>query len=365
VVVENLTFDSIYKPNGNSAGEIIATGIYPAGRNITIRNNTFLNIGTAVDAFQGPSGLLVQDNNAPNLLGLRDYFVWMDGNDEVILGNNVVNSTRQHVLRSSFTTTNRVLIAGNTLANPTNGGGDSADSAKTTINIRAGQYVYVTDNKLSDGTVAIGPDDALPENTVVPWFKFDGNTLNNAQLYIHSSVQHAMIDNNFSNLEYYQQFEIDLGDAGYPSRRMVDITFTHNTGIQQGTIGSMLQIDGDQYSGVITVTDNLFAAPNLQPGNQFATSVMIKANSANAIAWDDNNVWAAPSPAFNYWYVPQGVNFIAAGLDPSKFLTASSWNNLSNVGTDSFKSVRVSAGGNLQTSGIGQLIGAVLPAPLG
>jgi hypothetical protein len=199
---------------------------------------------------------------------------------------------------------------------------------------------------------------------VVPWFKFDGNTLNNAQLYIHSSVQHAMIDNNFSNLEYYQQFEIDLGDATYPSRRMADITFTHNTGTQQGTIGSMLQIDGDQYSGVITVTDNLFAAPNLQPGNQFATSVMIKANSAAAIAWDDNNVWAAPSPAFNYWYVPQGVNFIAAGLDPSKFLTATSWNNLNNVGTDSFKTISVSAGGTLQTSGIGQLVGAILPKAL-
>ena len=66
VVVENLTFDSIYKPNGNSAPEIIATGVYVAGRNITIRNNTFFNIGTAVDAFQGPSGLLVQDNSAPN-----------------------------------------------------------------------------------------------------------------------------------------------------------------------------------------------------------------------------------------------------------------------------------------------------------
>ena len=211
----------------------------------------------------------------------------------------------------------------------------------------------------------LGQDDALPENTTVPWFKFEGNTLSNAQLYVHSSVQHAMIDNNFSNLEYYQQFEIDLGDATYPSRRMVDVTFTHNTGTEQGTIGSMLQIDGDGYSGVLTVTNNLFAAPNLQPGNQFASSVMIKANSANAIAWDDNNVWAAPSPAFNYWYVPQGVNFIAAGLDPSKFLTSNSWNNLWNVGTDTFRTVSVNAGGSLQVSNNGQMVGAVLPAKLG
>jgi hypothetical protein len=288
----------------------------------------------------------------------------MNGNDEVILGNTAVNSTRQHIVRSSFTTTNRVLIAGNDFANPANVNGDSGDSQKTTVNIRAGSWVYVTNNTLRSATVAIGPDDALPANTAVPWFKFDGNTLVNSQLYVHSSVQHAMIDNNFSNLEYYQQFEIDLGDPVYPTRRMLDITFTHNTGIQKGAIGSMLQIDGDAYGGVINVTNNLFAAPNLQPGNQFATNIMIKANTANAIAWDDNNVWAPPSPAYNYWYVPQGVMFISPGLDPSRFLTASSWNNLYNVGTDSFRSVTVSTGGSLQVSNNGQMVGAVLPAKL-
>jgi hypothetical protein len=364
IVIENLTFDSVYTPVGNSAPEIIATGVYVAGRNITVRNNTFLNISTAVDAYQGPSGLLVQNNSAPNPQGLRDYFVWMNGNDQVILGNTVANSTRQHVVRSSFTTTNRVLIAGNDFANPSNVNGDSGDTQKTTVNIRAGSYVYVTNNTLRNATVAIGPDDALPENTVVPWFKFDGNTLLNSQLYVHSSTQHAMIDNNFSNLEYYQQFEIDTNDPSYPSRKMLDVTFTHNTGVQQGTIGSMLQIDGDATGGIITVTDNLFAAPNLQPGNQFATSIMVKANTDAAIAWSDGNVWAAPSPAFNYWYVPQGVIFIAAGLDPSRFLTASQWNGLSNVGTDTFRAVGVSLGGSLQVSNNGVMVGAVLPAKL-
>jgi hypothetical protein len=198
----------------------------------------------------------------------------------------------------------------------------------------------------------------------VPWLKFDGNTLQASQLYVHSSVQHGMISNNFSNLEYYQQFEIDPHDSTYPSRQMQDITFTHNTGAQQGTIGSMLQVDGDTPWHFLTVTDNVFAAPNLQPGNQFAASIMIKANTDNAIAWEDNNVWAPPSAAYAYWYVPQGVIFIAPGLDPSKFLTASQWNGLSNVGTDTFRSVSVNAGGSLQTSNNGQMIGAVLPAKL-
>jgi hypothetical protein len=363
VVIENLTFDSVYTPVNGTAPEISATGIYPQGRNITIRDNTFLNIETAVDAYQAPSGLLIQDNNAPLMLGLRGYFEWMNGTDQVLLGNTVVNSTREHIVRSSFTTTDRVLIAGNNFANPTNGGGDPNDAAKTTINIRAGSYVYITDNTLSNATIATGPDDAMPANTVVPWFKFDGNILHNSQFFMHGSVQHAMISNNFTDLQYYQEFELQPTDPMFPNRQMLDITLTHNTGTQQGAIGSFLQIDGDSPAGVITVTNNLFAAPNLQPGDNFATSVMIKANTANAVALFNDNVWAATTPMNNYYHVGS-VNYISPGLNPWAYLDANEWNNLPNVGTDAFRAVNVTLGGNLTTSVNGTWAGAVLPPPL-
>jgi hypothetical protein len=363
VVIENLTFDSVYKPVGNSAPEIDATGIYPQGRNITIRNNTFLNIDTAVDAYQAPNGLLVQDNSAPLMLGLRGYFEWMNGTDQVLLGNYVANSTREHIVRSSFTSTNRVLIAGNSFANPTNGGGDPGDSPKTTINMRAGSYLYVTDNTLWNATIATGPDDAMPANTILPWFKFDGNILHNSQFFMHGSVQHAMISNNFTDLEYYQQFELQPTEPAFPNRQMLDVTLTHNTGTQKGAIGSFLQIDGDIPWHVITVTNNLFAAPNLQPGDNFAASVSIRANTANAVAWFDNNVWAATTPMNNYYHVGS-VNIINPGLNPWAYVDANEWNNMSNVGTDAFRAVTVWLGGNLTTGVNGTWAGAVLPAPL-
>jgi hypothetical protein len=363
VVIQNLTFDSVYTPVNGSAPEMSATGIYPQGNNITIRNNTFLNIDTAVDAYQGPSGLLIQGNSAPLMQGIRGYFEWMDGTDQVLLGNTVVNSTREHIVRSSFTTTDRVLIAGNNFANPSYAAGDANDSPKTTINIRAGSYVYVTDNTLSNATISTGPDDAMPANTVVPWFKFDGNILHNSQFFMHGSVQHAMISNNFTDLEYYQEFELQPTDPVFPNRQMLDVTLTHNTGTQQGAIGSFLQIDGDSPAGAITVTNNLFAAPNLQPGDNFATSVMIKANTANAVAWFDNNVWAATTPMNDYYHVGS-VNFISPGADPWAYVDANQWNAMPNVGTDAFKSVSVKLGGNLTVGVNGTTAGAVLPAPL-
>jgi hypothetical protein len=363
VVIENLTFDSVYTPVDGSAPEISATGIYPQGSNISILNNTFLNIETAVDAYQAPSGLLVQGNSAPLMQGLRGYFVWMNGNDQVILGNTVVNSTREHIVRSSFTTTDRVLIAGNNFANPSDAAGDPNDSPKTTINIRAGSYVYITDNTLSDATISTGPDDAMPANTIVPWFKFDGNILHNSQFFMHGSVQHAMISNNFTDLQYYQEFELQPTDPVFPNRQMLDVTLTHNTGTQQGAIGSFLQIDGDSPAGVITVTNNLFAAPNLQPGDNFATSVMIKANTANAVALFNDNVWAATTPMNNYYHVGS-VNYISPGLDAFAFVDANEWNAMPNVGTDVFKSVNVTLGGNLTVAVNGTTAGAVLPPPL-
>jgi hypothetical protein len=60
--------------------------ILAGGRALTIRDNTFLNMGYAINANQNPTGLLVQDNRAPLETGLRDYLVWTQGTDIVIVG---------------------------------------------------------------------------------------------------------------------------------------------------------------------------------------------------------------------------------------------------------------------------------------
>ena len=359
VVIENLTFDSIYKPSGTWADDINATGVYAGGRNITVRNNTFLNIEDAVDSFQSPTGLLIQDNSAPLMTGLRGYLDWMSGTDQVIIGNTVVNSTRQHVVRSSSTSTNRILIAGNNFAKPSDGAG--GETPKTTINIRAGTYVDIADNTLTAGTLSIGPDSSLPVPTAVEWTKIDGNTIVNTQMLIHGSDHHMMISNNVIKDEIYPQIEINPIDPDYSARYMQDITVSHNTGILQGAIGTMVQVDGQAQWGTIKINNNLLAAPNMQPGNDFSSAVIIK-------AWDlsgevfSHNVWAAPWAGWTGY--AGGVNLISPYWDVRQYKTAQQWTSYSQVQDDQFRQVWVSDS-NLQTSIDGQTAGAAVLVKLG
>lgn len=360
VVVENLTFDSVYTATPTSAPEILATGVYAAGQNVTVRNDTFLNMEDAVDCYRGPAGVLVENNSAPLLTGLRAYFIWMNGTQGVVLGNTVVNSTREHVMRSSFATTSGWLIAGNNFAGNANPA-DTGEGAKTTINIRAGDHVYVADNTLTGDAISVGPDDALGASATVSWFKLDGNTINNAQTYLHGSVQHAMVSNNLMNIEYFPHMTLDTTDD--LGRQMMDVTVQNNTGIMQTSTGSFLQINGNSPAGVITVKNNLFAAPNLVPGQNLAVSVYIDAADASAVALFSHNVWAAATAFF--WQAPGAVNYIAPPgvYNNTNFLNAAQWNALPNVQQDQFAQVTVS-GSNLQSTLGGQVAGAVLPAPL-
>ena len=285
----------------------------------------------------------------------------MNGTEQVIVGNTVVNSTREHVMRSSFDTTSKILITDNNFANPSDAGGDSGDTAKTTINIRAGSYVDIENNQLSQSTVSIGPDDSLPENTVVSWIKLNGNTLTNSQIEIHSSVQHMMVSNNVTDYNYYPDIIIQTEDPEYASRVMSDITIDHNTGILANGIGFFLEVDGDKYKNIITVTNNLFAAPNFEPGSDSAASVYIVAATAGSIAYDNNNIWA-PATGVSH-LAPDAVNFIGTGNSMSSFLSASQWNALPNVGTDVFKSVAITDS-TLTTAGATTLTGAILPAAI-
>lgn len=362
VVIENLTFDS---PNAASiyyAPDIVATGIYANGTNLTIRNNTFLNMEDAIDCYQGPNGILVENNSAPLLTGLRGYFVWMNGTNGVVLGNSVINSTRQHVMRSNYTTSQDWLIAGNNFTSGDNTA-DVNEPIKTTIYLRLGQNFYLTGNTLNDDPADFGPTDDMPTTATVSWIKFDGNFVNNAQVILHGSVQHMMISNNLTNLAgIYPQYQIQPTDD--MGRQMSEVTMANNTGTLVGNLGYFVNIEGSAQPSVLTIKNNLFAAPNLAIGYDMASSVFMSGSNASSVYLFSHNVWAAPS-TFLAQVMPTAVNYIApAGvLNEAYFLTVASWDSLANVQDDQFRAVTVSAS-NLQTSIDGQMAGAVLPSPL-
>jgi hypothetical protein len=264
-------------------------------------------------------------------------------------------------MRSNFMSTSKILITDNNFSNPADAGGDSGDAAKTTINIRAGSYVDIENNQLSQSTLSIGPDDQIAEASVASWIKINGNTMTNSQIQLHSAVQHAMVSNNRTDYSFYPQIIIQTQDPVFSSRVMSDITIDHNTGVLAGARGYFLEIDGDRYKSIITITNNLFAAPQFEPGANNAANVYVLANTASSIAWSNNNTWA-PATGISHLNAA-AVNFIGTGPAMTNFLSAAQWNSLSNVGTDIFKATSVT-GSNLTTAGTGTFIGAILPAAL-
>lgn len=364
VLIENLTFDSPNAAPLTNAPEMVATAIYPNGTNITIRDNTFLNLEDAVDCYQGPNGLLVENNTAPLLTGLRGYFVWMNGTNGTVLGNTDVNSTRQHDMRSNYSSTQDWLIAGNNFASDDNPS-DPNEASKTTINLRQGSDIYIYDNTLSDAAVSFGPTEDMPTTAFVGWIVLDGNTINNTEVELHGSVQNARVSNNLTNLSgIYPQYGIlPTDDMG---RTMSNVTIEDNTGQVSGAVGFFIDIQGDSPAGVLTIENNLFSAPQLQVGNHMASSVFIGGNSAAAVALFSHNVWAV-STASVLNVATGAVNYVAPTgvLSDSDFLNAAQWDSLSNVQDDQFRQVSLSGIYNLQVAIDGQMAGAILPAPLG
>ncbi len=181
VTIEGLTFDSIYNKHHEIAG--MPDAIHSAGTNITAYQCTFLNIGYGLNTNMKPTGVLMQECDAPDPEGLRSYLAYCQGSDQVYIGNTVANSTREHCIRVDGT--DRVLIAYNNFTNMKNpNGNDPTDISKQTITVHWGSYAYVYGNVCNDGRVEIGPlgeaDGLKPTNIVdrLNWVRIEDNTFN-------------------------------------------------------------------------------------------------------------------------------------------------------------------------------------------
>ena len=140
VAIENLTFDSIYTTGYEGMPDAVGVG----GTDTSIRNCQFLNLSNAINANVGPRGVLAVDNTAPVAGNIRGYFAWVQGTDQVYLGNYAADSKFQHVLRA--TAYSRLLIAKNNFTNLVTNG-----VIKGTLTIHRGEYVYIDGNTLNDG----------------------------------------------------------------------------------------------------------------------------------------------------------------------------------------------------------------------
>ena len=94
VTVQNLTLQTKFTGADKTN---MPDAIKASGDNLVVRNNIFMDVGYAVNCNGKPDGVIVEKNISPTQTSLRSSFVWVAGNDHVILGNKVANSTREAV----------------------------------------------------------------------------------------------------------------------------------------------------------------------------------------------------------------------------------------------------------------------------
>jgi PKD repeat protein len=362
IVIENLTFDSPNVATVYNAPEMTATAIYPNGTNITVRNNTFLNLEDAMDCYQGPNGLLVENNSAPSITGLRGYFMWMNGSNGVVLGNTVVNSTRQHIMRSSFNSTQDWLIAGNNFTG-NNDPYDPNEIVKTTINIREGSDIDITDNILTGASVAFGPEVANGPGAYADWILLNGNEILNTQLQLAGGVHHFDARNNYFNLGgEYPAIQLVPTNIYFPTQTMADITLDHNTLVTNSNIAFFLEVYGPSPTGIISVKNNLFSDPNYEAGWNMAAPVYVVSPQLNSVFGAvANNIW----PTSGNPVLPNEEMYASTSLENlSGYITNSAWAGQWFVQNDQFRNVSASLSTGLATTVGSQTIGAVLPAAI-
>ncbi len=333
ITVRDITFDSPYTFEAGYKGKIEADAIYAGGKDITVSGCEFLNLTDAINSDRDVKGLLVENNIAPLTTGIRGYLVWGEGTDHVYLNNTVANSTREHAIRVNFT--NRILVAVNDFANrDRTATGDKEDIAKGAIELHTVSHGYVTGNTVRDGALRAGPRGAAEATTTkAEWIVFEGNTVLNVGMTIRPGTHHVMIRNNVINNEAGESIVIYKPDA--EGRVSSDITVDNNTAVNHASSGKFIMIQG-KVNG-ITLTDNLYVAPNLKPTDNAAAPVYVAMNDLSVFTRISGNVW--PSVTGGNW-AKGGINYVGDTWgSTSAYKTTVAWEDYDVVEGDQFTNV--------------------------
>jgi PKD repeat protein len=287
ITFDHLTFDSPYAVADTAeAPKIGVEAIVARGRNITVRNCTFLNVDNAVNANGSPVGLLVEDCKAPLKTGLRAYFVWTQGSDFVCIGNTAANSTREHIVRLSGV--DRALIVNNDFTNLDRRPEDKYDTSKGTIEMHNGSYAYIAHNTVTGGTIRVGPLGLHEDpSTATDWAVIDGNRVNGTYIVAYPGAHHVMIRNNIIHNDTQQDIQLLAPDG--EGRTNSDIHILNNTGIDNGTTGAFLKVWG--HVDGIEMINNLFVATHLKVGANGAAAVNIAQPNLSSFSAISHNIW--------------------------------------------------------------------------
>ncbi len=294
LVVQGLTFDTIYTHNGDTVSVPWAVG--PTGDNITIRGNTFLNVEDGVMMNSVPSDVLVQDNSVPDPAALNAYFAWVQGHDIAIVGNSVTNSTGESLIRIAGA--DRVLVADNNLANVAGYGPN--DGVKGSVAVQEGTYAYVYANNVTSGPIGMGPIGSLnaSPNNSFQYGVFDSNITHNIVIVFQPGAHDVMARNNVVYTDGTSGFlinaqQISTNSLGQQINWQVqNASFIHNTVIDSVAMGGFLTESNGSARNIV-MDNNLFVDPHYQTGAGQGL-VQVDNNDLSSFSEIKDNVWAVP-----------------------------------------------------------------------
>ena len=335
LTIRDIAFDTPHDNDGSGHG--LPAAISPGGENLTVYNVTFRDVGDAILGSAEPTGVLVLENEVPSDGDLRRYFTWMQGSDWTVLGNDVPNSTREHIVRLHGA--DRVNIGRNDFGNiDRRDRGDQYDTAKGVLNIQRGEYAYAWGNDI-EGVSGVGPlGDGDGLNHTWARFKhsvFEANNVRGGYIIEHGT-EDAHIRSNIIREDNGSPIKIEGYNSSY-NRTVKDVHIVNNTVINYGDKGQFARA----WSGTqdVSLANNLYVAPNLYAGFHSTSILQINANNLNGFDTIENNVWADPD------YLPwaDGILWLGTGSGNSGFIHQGEWLAQSRVHNDRFSDTSINS----------------------
>ncbi len=334
VTFENFTIDS--ENHADPGASWLPQAIVARGTNIDINNIQFLDVDYDINANSAPTGLMVTNCTSPLSNGLSAYFIWNQAIDSVILGNTVVNSIHEHIIRSSGA--QQELIADNTFTN---------NDGKGCIEVHEGSYAWVEGNIVTNGDIRVGPLGLWgePVTSITQYAVIQGNTVNNVSINVDPGSDDISIRNNIINRNTGMMINVSSTDSiGHTSG---DIQILNNTGISTGINGNFLKVQTHTFG--IILANNLMVAPNLIVGENGSAPVYTYDNNLSSFTYIGGNVWPMPKIL---GFADGGINFAGSAFTSAGYFTPAAWNAQSVVTDDIFSNVAVSSSYAPSTSSV-------------
>lgn len=340
VTIRGVAFDSAFTTlQEEGYNDAVRVG----GNNISVRDCSFLNVGYAINSNGVPAGVLVQDNDCPNLNGLRTYFAWVQGSDHVYIGNSVKDSYQSHVLRQAGA--DRLLIANNDFRNDPNTNG-----IRGVLTLHSGNYVYVTGNRLSDSPLGLGPLDAGAgldhKESRLKWTVIENNILDDTQINVGHGTEHLSIRNNVITKDNGVAIDMKGWSPEY-NRGVKDVYIVHNTVLNHGMGGKFLKVGGKIEA--VSVSNNLYVAPQFTTGAAGAAPMQIKCGDLSGFRLISDNVWPMPTILS---YADGGINYVGTAGNGSCYKTPAEWEAYAQVKNDQYKDVTLSTSYKISLGGV-------------